>query len=382
MFPVRNQLPHIEPHSDLHFPDAPFIVQAPHSIEIHHHAYDPNLSSAARYSPPNYNTISTIDLDTQLQEIVQSSVASSSAAAGEEYHVDHATNAITYSNVIFVPNTGNNADSENANSLLDAHQHHTYILSSDPRLFGSYIRGSHDDEEAALANEVAHNNASGAGGVALEYHGYHIQSETGEYIETITGCEQQEVVDTETGDTQIIIQGTNGQFYRQIQQQHVYGGGGDDRKVVGDDAMALVLNEGHAASMAGGYDQAIFHAAYEDLQHMEMVHANGGGGGGGATCGGGGVGHPLDGLSMMPSVADAELLINSSEYAAYRSEYAGLDSDGLLAAHHLIDLGGDYGGSVGGGGSMARTPLAEELAFLERQHERSLLESTMSPLCE
>lgn len=259
-----------------------------------------------------------------------------------------AANAITYSNVIFVPNNGNGNEAD-TNNLIDPSQ--AYILSSDPRFFGSYIRGN--DEEEVLVNETADSSA-----VALEYHGYHIQSDSGKYIETITNCDHQEVVDPATGDTQIIIQGANGQFYRQIQNVYV----NDGQKV--DNSVDMVLNN------EGIYDhQAMFHTQYDDLhQHMEMKSTND------MVSA-----HPLDGLSIMPTVADAELLINSG-YEGYKPEYNGLDNDGLLAAHHLIDLGGEFSGTTGG--SMTRTPLAEELAFLERQHERNLLESTMSPLCK
>lgn len=341
---TRNEC-HGPPASTAHYNDPKYDNQTQQSIDCHH-AYDPNLSSAARYSPPNYNTISTIDLDTQLHEIVQSSVANS---VGEEYQVD--ANAITYSNVIFVPS--NHPEPEN-NSLLDPNQA-AYILSSDPRLFGSYIRGG--DEDETMVDRTAEQSS-----IPLEYHGYHIQSETGEYIETITGCEQQEVIDTETGDTQIIIQGTNGQFYRQIHNVYV----DDGHKVTdtGMSAVELVMND----EQANNYEQTIFHTAYEELRQLDLKSD-------------GGQQHSLDTMSLMPSVADAELLMNSASYGGYKAEYAGLDSDGLLAAHHLIDLGGEFSGQSATG-SAVRTQLAEELAYLERQHERNLLESTMSPLCE
>lgn len=327
-----------------HYNNAKYVNQAPQSIEVHHHhPYDPNLSSAARYSPPNYNTISTIDLDTQLQQIVHSSVA-------EEYHVD--ANTITYSNVIFVPNT--NSEPEN-NSLLDPNQA-AYILSSDPRLFGSYIRGS-DEDEALVAGS---NDTTAA---ALDQHGYHIQSDSGQYIETIPGCEQ-EVIDTTNGDTQIIIQGANGQFYRQIHSVFV----NDGQKITDSGMNAGELRNDD--QVAANYDQPIFHTAYEELRQLDLKTDDA------QLC----HGHSLDTLAMMSSVADAELLASSSAYGGYKAEYGGLDSDGLLAAHHLIDLGGDFGGHSSG--MAGRTQLAEELAFLERQHERSLLESTMSPLCK
>lgn len=348
----------------MHYGEAPYIVQAPHSIEIHHHTYDPNLSSAARYSPPNYNTISTIDLDTQLQEIVQSSIANS---VGEEFHHHHNVDngsSITYSNVIFVPHNGNNVpETENNSSLIDPNQ--AYILSSDPRFFGSYIRGSEEDEASLV------NGTHEPSGIPLDYHGYHIQSETGKYIEQIPadddGCDQQqhEMIDSsDNGDTtQIIIQGSNGQFYRQIQNVHYVN---SDGQKMGN-SVELVMNGKNNDGMGNVYDQGIFHTTSYDDQSTVHHHHH----------------HPLDGLSMLPTVADAELLINSAAYEGYKPDYAGLDNDGLLAAHHLIDLGGDFSGqSTTGGSSITRTPLAEELAFLERQHERSLLESTMSPLCK
>lgn len=122
------------------------IIPEQHIYTNHINAYDPNLSSVARYSPPSPYVASEINAhDVNIHQTSNDITATIS---------EYSSNCLTYNNVIFVPNTSSNiidhSDSvemvknesaiSSINSNIGESQSYKYIVSSDPRFLNTFIR--------------------------------------------------------------------------------------------------------------------------------------------------------------------------------------------------------------------------------------------------
>lgn len=296
--------------------------------------------------------------------------------APHEVETTEYTTRVTYSNVIFVPNA------QQENSLIDPSQ--AYILSSDSRLFNSYVRSKNDSDitgtnaaqyEGHVIRETDIESIEQQHHNHHQHHhhhqhhqqqlsGYHMQqfdeNETA-YIETVTttqnGLIQNEVIATGmseqgTEGPHIIIQGSDGQFYRQI--QNVY---------LNDVPLSVELVP--LNSDENMYEQNAFDSNYEQATTtMEISNRKS------DTINAAAV--------LLPTVADAELLLNNS-YNHYKNEYTVLEpmNRQLMPQHvqHMRQL-------VPNCKQISMAPSTVDSLDLREEQQRILLESTMSPLCK
>lgn len=271
---------------------------------VHHDHYqyqaDPNLSSAARYSPS--------------QTIVDAT------------------------NLIFVPNSREgsyhhgNSNAESVTTLLD-HSQAAYVLSSDSRQYNT---------EKHAGDLPEHNH---------HHHQHHQYNSDDQLIDGITHAQhlnsvdnyhiQEEYVETSDG-TEIILQGPNGEFYRQVQNVYLDDGNGTTSTV---EIMPII---------DGDQYQSIFKV--EEIHHHSAKADNM--------------------VLHLPSVADAELLVRSSSFGQYKTEYTVLEP---MNRQLLPEAQQQYLVEISNHAEEGMRPV-QSLTMDEKEQQRILLESTMSPL--
>lgn len=316
-----------------------------------HHMYDPNLSSAARYSPSAYTT------DT----------------SGNSIHHHHQqqdySNVTAYGNVIL--------------GVYTEDPSHAYILSStESRLFNTYVRANNNEIDPPANNygdhliastdmtghHHAHTDTAAAHAQMTAVNGY-------EYVmpEQIDQQQQQQQTVTQHGVTtdEIIVQASDGQFYRQIQNVYVNGDDpGAATQVEFFPMIADYLAEHEAVSdhddqqqhfyqhyeMNGDFEQQQQQCTVDEQQaNQHQQHMNE--------------------VIVVPN--SMELAVSDDGHQYYKNEYTVLEPmnrqmiqqhSEQQSSHRMVEQPSGI------------RPVA--ITMEEKEHQRLLLETTMSPLCK
>lgn len=281
---------------------------------VHHDQYqyqaDPNLSSAARYDTTT----------------------------------EYTTSGVTYNNLIFVPNGREgsyhhgNTIAESVTTLLDQSQA-AYILSSDSRQYNTVNKHTGDLPEHQ--HHQYNSDDQLIDGISQTQHlnsveNYHIQEE---YVETTDG-------------TEIIVQGSNGELYRQVQNVYLDDGNGGTTSTV--EIMPIIDGDQYIDNENGQ------HQHYQSIFKLEEIHHH--------TA-------KTDLVLHLPSVP--ELLVNSSSsFGQYKSEYTVLEP---MNRQLLPEAQQQYLVEISNHAEEGMRPV-QSLTINEKEHQRILLERTMSPL--
>lgn len=296
------------------------------------------MGSAAPYSPTSYTATDSV------------------CQAG---NVDpNGYSNVTYSNVIFVPDTGQ-PDAENA--IIDSS--HSYILPSDARLF-NYIRT--DVENTSIQYNDPQNNI-----IPVEMpdshqqlEDYQLQATGGNYDLSAGGHLPIDTVDTSVVDptsanTEIIMQEVNGEFYQQI--QNIY--------VDGDQANSIEIVPALIGDHFAEYDNQSYYSTYEIESDFIM-------------CPNDKVPNEVVYVANDETATDqhVQMYVNQ-QFDNYKNEYTVLEPmNPQIMQEHLEqqNMASGYHQTNDVSSMVSLQPTAMSLE--EKEQQRLLLESTMSPL--
>ncbi|XP_055302719.1 uncharacterized protein LOC129568626 [Sitodiplosis mosellana] len=224
------------------------IAQEQYVFTDHYKSFDPNMCSAAEYSPPppatNSNSQQTAvitpfhTIASNFNELPNQNSEIALVSASEV-----PSNCITYSNVIFVPTIANNEnqldqmggtielvkhESDVSGAGINDSQSFKYIVSSEPRFVNTFIRTNDIDNTATVLS----NDSSGAfigqpitnvpqidesnlivNSIPDEANQIH------QHLNNVESIDQNQItVQMHTGnDQEVLMQDENGQLYRQVQ---------------------------------------------------------------------------------------------------------------------------------------------------------------------
>lgn len=325
-------------------------------------AFDPNLCSAAEYSPPPPSASYTSTTDS----------------------------SITYSNVIFLPTIELNdrpTDDIDAvkneatvlESLTPPPPPYKYMVASDPRYTNTFTRNDEIDENISEINhingyvETASHLIATASNVGCEenlvYHANGVEQHVehhAQYSYIDTDYMQHHNRDKHgRNDMEIVLQGTNGQVYHR-HVHNVYVNHGDTINSV--ELMPTLISEAMVNGIGYATHESYDHHSNEHTVAYEM-HAN----------------------------IDATMCSTGEEKHVHHSN----NSDGIMQRNTTIDLIYDnykeqsqpytmlesieQNNVIHDGGGMHSNEVKttyQTKCTMEKDQQRILLESTMSPLCK
>lgn len=214
------------------------IAQEQYAYDNRVKTFDPNLSSAAQYSPPPPSTT------TQHSTVVTPYIQNASNAVVSTPEISG--NCVTYSNIIFLPtNNSNNLDqivdaielvkneSEPSTSeALDTHPY-KYIVSSDQRFLNTLIRtndidnAAHASSTSSFMEQTSSNmiaTISGIGDNNLILNDVNQMSICSSTEENHESQNQFVQMSAEYQRNEIFMQAADGQLYRPVQNIYVNNG--------------------------------------------------------------------------------------------------------------------------------------------------------------
>lgn len=226
------------------------IAQGQYVFTDHYKSFDPNMCSAAEYSPPpsatNSSQESTVitpfhTISSNYNELTNQNSEIALVPAS-----DVPSNCITYNNVIFVPTIANNENQlEQIGDTIELVKHESvvpgvgvnesqsfkYIVSSEPRFVNTFIRATDIDNSTVL------NNDSSA--AFIDQQSSHMittvpqinntnlivnsisnrDSQIHQHMNNVEPIDQNQIsVQMQEGnDQEVLMQDENGQLYRQVQ---------------------------------------------------------------------------------------------------------------------------------------------------------------------
>lgn len=226
------------------------IAQGQYVFTDHYKSFDPNMCSAAEYSPPpsatNSSQESTVitpfhTISSNYNELTNQNSEIALVPAS-----DVPSNCITYNNVIFVPTIANNENQlEQIGDTIELVKHESvvpgvgvnesqsfkYIVSSEPRFVNTFIRATDIDNSTVL------NNDSSA--AFIDQQSSHMittvpqinntnlivnsisnrDSQIHQHMNNVETIDQNQIsVQMQEGnDQEVLMQDENGQLYRQVQ---------------------------------------------------------------------------------------------------------------------------------------------------------------------
>lgn len=301
-----------------------------------HHMYDPNLSSAARYSPSAYTTDTSGSLQHQ-----------------HHHQQQDFSNVTAYGNVIL--------------GVYTEDPSHAYILSStESRLFNTYVRAN-NNETGSANNYGEHLIASTD---VTGHHHAQVHTDNPSQMATINGYEyvmpeqidQQSAGQHDVAD-EIIVQAPDGQFYRQIQNIYV---NGDDPNGAATQVEFFPMIADYLAENETDDQHQHFYQHYEmngdfeqqctvDEQHASQQHINE--------------------VIVVPNSNVMELVSGDGHPAYYKNEYTVLEP----MNRQMIQQHSEQQSSH----RMVQEPSGIRpvaITMEEKEQQRLLLQTTMSPL--
>lgn len=266
----------------------------------------------------------------------------------------------------FLPNTAANNGDTAETTILDQSQ--AYILSTDSRLFNTYVRTGHDSDhvEGSTTNYGEHIITT-----EMEVHQHQNVFHKTDYTSVDTNAKYIAEIDgivnpnTHPTSTEIILQDSNGQFYRQI--QNVYVDECHTDTSTHTTAVELLPETDHLVTYE---DHVTYHhqdygmpaGKHEHGQNTEMVL-----------------------VPNVPNVGEhVEVLVHNAY--SLQHDYATVMD---VPIHRNIQKQTIQSHELGacqlqGTSTMKIEPVhtQQQLSVIEKEHQRMLLESTMSPLCK
>ena len=349
--------------------------------------YDPNLSSAAQYSPPSYSNANEASNDDH-------NVSPSTA--------EFASNCVTYSNVMFVPTTAtNNGEIKQTAEQLPSH---AYIL-ADARYL-NHEDAAHTADAGTISYDgqmVATTESTSEGNVVIINHNSHIETYHSD------GTHQQNIHEIDmhpsylqckrdAGTTEIIFQGANGQLYKHI--PNLYGAGTDASTTI--ELIPALISEAIVGAIDYNSENGGVFQAHADDHHANNLHQR-------RDTAAYEIHSTLhnnvdDGskeMVMMSNVASSnhpsvELIFQNYKNCGtletnINAEYTNLEPNAhhnIMSEHphfsqEMIDMNACASGEIHEAQEVKSSyqPIVP-MSLLEKEQQRILLESTMSPLCK
>lgn len=263
--------------------------------------FDPNLSSAAQYSPPP--SVATTTSSQQSTAVAPFNTIASGYNEINSQHVgnvvssnsEYSNNCISYSNVIYLPTVAANEQNdtielvknETETTINEANDSHSYkyIVSSDPRLLNTFIRsGEIDDGPHATAGAyIQHQHEASSHQMIVNVSGIPennlvlgnaniFTSGNNQHIHPSSVHEQSAIhmsseFSSEKSNVQeIVMQTPNGQLYRHVQNIYVNQADGS----CSNEIIPTLLSE------AVGLTDGDYSAAHEQYHQNQNIQTNSG----------------------------------------------------------------------------------------------------------
>lgn len=211
--------------------------------------FDPNLSSVARYSPTPSTSTTVNPYNVQANDAIASITETS-------------TNCVTYSNIIFLPTNGTNGldqvvdaielvkneSDASISNCIDAHSF-KYIVSSDQRFLNTFIQTSGIDGTNHASNSyidqtpsnmvatiagIGENNLILNDGCTTEPHHEQLNMEN----HSVAVQVQPEYSHIEENGTEILMQAPDGQLYRPVHNIYL-----NNESANGDEILPTIISE-------------------------------------------------------------------------------------------------------------------------------------------
>lgn len=388
--------------------------------------YDPNLSSVARYSPPATYIPSDVNRSHDVSLHQANSVLTTTAT-------EYASNCVTYSNVIFVPNTNTSAiehsDSvemikdesiiSSINSSISDPHSYKYIVSSDPRFLNTFIRNgsilentaemninatvttvneypeqaqsqhmtsaSSANEQIPISNHSSHVNLYQQQNQHLpnnHHAGHHHQQHqpnlsSNHLMSNI--CDSFHNEKTDESEMEVILQGANGHLYRHVQNVYV-----NHNEINAVELMPSLVTEPMANEV--GYSTEPYGSNHNVGQHLQLQHV--------------GPSYEIQsniganqGISTAKAVNENQLITNISQNNhSVELVYGNYTDCGHIPPEHNqytvlepvnpSNVVHDQHANLMNHGSETGYQPSAPISVMDKDQQRILLESTMSPLCK